>query len=137
MLIFIDKILPNQPPENDFGNKEYKQILSPIVKRKKNGIFKINMKFYIEKKAGQLLFRLIEGRGKAIYILGIQDNGIIKGMTDNEMNETLHNFNLICNNIGAIIKNIRVYKGGVGYVCTVRIYLSEHNYNEKIKNLLL
>jgi GTPase len=137
MIIFTDKTIPNQPPENDFGNKEYKQILSPIVKKKKNGIYRINMKFYIEKKAGQMLFRLIEGKGKAVYILGIKDNGIIKGMTEDEMDETLKNFKLICQDIGAIINKIRVYYGGVGYVCTARVYLLEHQYLQKTKNLLL
>ena len=66
MIIHIDKILPQQTPEKEEGNKEYKRYL----KCKKN-----YEKEFIEKRASQMLYRLIEGKGKAIYLLGVDDNG--------------------------------------------------------------
>jgi len=70
MLTYIDKTIPTQPPEKEYGNKEYKRYL---INHPNN-----NQEKFIEKRATQMLFRLIEGNSKAIYIFGVEDNGIIK-----------------------------------------------------------
>ena len=58
MIIHIDKPLPPQPPEKEEGNKEYKRYLicrncNPEIRNK-----------FINKRASQMLYRLIEGEGK-------------------------------------------------------------------------
>jgi GTPase len=54
--------------ESYYGNVEYKQELKDLTSTK------------IQKYATQLKFRLIEGNGKAIYLLGIKDDGTILGV---------------------------------------------------------
>ena len=54
--------LPKQPPEKEEGNKEYKRYLlckNPSPKIQKD---------FISKRASQMLYRLVEGRGKAVYM---------------------------------------------------------------------
>jgi len=80
--------------EPDTGNLEYKLTLIDIN----------NYKF--EKYSTQLLYRIIEGNGYAIYILGITNNGIIIGINKDDMYKTINIFNKICDNVNCIIKLI-------------------------------
>ena len=84
-----------------------------------------------------MLFRLLEGKGKALYLLGIEDNGTVRGMNPEEMKLSIENIKLMAQQIGAIIKIIRVYEGGIGKVCTVRIYLPQDIYLQKVKNSIV
>ena len=111
MIIHIDKILPQQPPEKEEGNKEYKRYLKCKKKYEKE---------FIEKRASQMLYRLIEGKGKAIYLLGVDDNGKIYSLDDTVIDETIKYLKLIAEKIDASIKVVRIYKNNA---CTVRIKL--------------
>lgn len=111
MIIHIDKILPPQPPEKEEGNKEYKRYL----KCKKN-----SEKEFIEKRASQMLYRLIEGKGNAVYLLGVDDNGKIYSLDNKVIEETINYLKLIAERIQASIRVVRIYKNNV---CTVRIKL--------------
>ena len=115
MITYINKRIPKQPPEKDYGNKEYKRYLI--------NHHKINPERFIEKRATQMLFRLIEGDGKALYLFGIEDNGEIRGMNKNQLKGTISNLKKISKSIKANIKSFRIYTGGKGYVCTARIQL--------------
>ena len=48
-----------------------------------------------------MLFRLLEGEGKGLYILGIEDNRDIYGLNDSELKSTLNTFYKIVNEIEA------------------------------------
>ncbi len=100
---------PRQSPEDPFGNKEYK--LKILKDERKN----------IVKKATQMLFRLYEGTGKAIYIIGIEDSGLAKGINKNELNQSIKNLNLIANELNAVLKMPRFYKGTDGFIATIRV----------------
>ncbi|OMJ24658.1 GTP-binding protein 2 [Smittium culicis] len=66
------------PPELDTcGNVEYKYKLINVTKRK------------ISHLSTQLLWRLSQGNGEAIYQLGVLDDGTIKGIPESEMVETI------------------------------------------------
>ena len=117
MYTYIDKKIPNQPPEKEYGNKEYKRYL---INHPKN-----NQEKFIEKRATQMLFRIIEGNGKAVYLFGVEDNGIIKEMDENQLQTTLFYLKKIASSIQALIKKIRIYKSKNGFVCSARIQLSE------------
>lgn len=137
-IVYTHQKIPPQPPEQEFGNKEYKIYLSPGIKRNKKKRYpKQNMDNYIQNKSSQMLYRLIEGKGKAIYLLGIQDNGEIRGMDSEEMKITLENMSLMAQQIKAQIRIVRVYEGGIGFVCTVRIYLSPEKFYEKIEDSII
>ena len=111
MIIHIDKILPPQPPEKEEGNKEYKRYLK---------CKKTSEKEFIEKRASQMLYRLIEGNGNAVYLLGVDDNGKIYSLDNKMIDETIDYLKLIAERIDASIKVVRIYKNNV---CTVRIKL--------------
>jgi len=111
-----------QPKEINEGNREYKRYLLNADKLK------------IEKRATQMLFRLIEGESKALYLLGIEDDGTVRGLTKIELEITLTNIEKIAKSINAEIKKIRIYVGGLGNVATVRIILPSDEYNKILDN---
>ena len=119
MIIHIDKHLPPQPPEKEEGNKEYKRYLKCKTNYQKE---------FIEKRASQMLYRLIEGEGSAIYMLGVDDDGKIYSLDKKIIDETIKNLKLIAEKIEASINVVRIYKNNV---LTVRIKLSPM----KLKNI--
>lgn len=140
MLVYTSQKIPAQPPELEYGNTEYKIFLSPNYRkkfRKNQQLQKLYFQNYIQNKSTQMLFRLLEGKGKALYLLGIEDNGKVRGMNPEEMKLSIENIKLMAQQIGAVIKIIRVYDGGIGKVCTVRIYLPHDIYLQKVKNSIV
>ena len=129
-MIYINKFIPKQPPEKEYGNKEYKRMFSLRGHNK-------SVKKLVMKRASQLLFRLIEGEGKAIYLLGIDDNGEVIGLNKQEMETTINFMKKIVEEAKGTIKIIRIYNGGKGYVCSVRITLDEIILKNKQKNFLI
>ena len=119
MIIHMDKPLPPQPPEKEEGNKEYKRFLK-CRKNQENE--------FIEKRASQMLYRLVEGEGKAIYLMGVDDNGDIYSLDNKVIEETIRYLKLITKKIDASIKVVRIYKNNV---FTVRIILCPN----KLKNI--
>ncbi|OLY83672.1 GTP-binding protein 2 [Smittium mucronatum] len=73
-----DTSLKVLPPELDnCGNVEYKYKLINVSQKK------------IQHLSTQLLWRLSQGKGYAIYQLGVLDDGTLKGISKAEMNQTL------------------------------------------------
>lgn len=97
--------------EKYFGNKEYKQELSNMDSNK------------IEKYATQMKFRLLEGKGKAIYFIGVQDDGNIIGVPNGLLKKYLNIIKQICNKI-----NSSIYK--ISYIETQQV-----NYSIMIINI--
>ena len=129
MITVINKIIPKQPPEKEYGNKEYKRFL---IKHPRN-----NENNFVEKRSTQMLYRLIEGNGKALYLFGIEDNGEVIGMTKKELDNTIIYLKKITKNISAKIKNLRVYNGGKGFVCSARISLPLQILNDILDSINL
>lgn len=78
-----------------------------------------------DRLASQLKFRLYEGSGKAIYNLGYNDNGEPTGISYETMLKSLNNLHVICDEIGATLKNYRVFQGLNGYCANVLIETDE------------
>lgn len=149
MFEYIDKTIPNQRRECHNGNREYKMCLNisnnetkTDLKKQKNKpseyILYLRQQKLISKvnrRASQLHFRLEEGHGRAIYILGIRDSGFVEGIEIETLFNSLNFLYKMVEVINAIIKNIRIYKGSTPgkYVATIRI----ENPNYKPKQLLL
>lgn len=70
-------------PEIEEGNVEYKRFLINIDDSR------------LEQLSTQMRWRLEEGDNEAIYYLGVNDNGSVYQMNQNEKEETLKNFNLL------------------------------------------
>uniref|UniRef100_A0A1I7VG43 Tr-type G domain-containing protein n=1 Tax=Loa loa TaxID=7209 RepID=A0A1I7VG43_LOALO len=77
-LIDIFKNFENSlPPEVEEGNIEYKvKLVNPSLSRMQHLIT-------------QMKWRLREGQGEAIYEIGVQDDGTIKGLTDKELDASV------------------------------------------------
>ena len=112
--------IPNQPPENYYGNKEYKIYLE-FKDKKINNI--------LEKKATQMLFRIHEGKGIAKYIIGIKDNGEAIGINRSKLYSSLINLNKIVNIIDADLKKLRFYKGSNGFIFVAHVFRNIDNFD--------
>ena len=71
------EILSSMEPEKEDGNIEYKLKLMNITPER------------IERLATQMRYRCTEGGSECIYILGVEDDGTMTGMTDDEYNSTI------------------------------------------------
>lgn len=144
MFEYVDKILPKQKKELNNGNREYKMYLDlgtekkAEVKKNKNKnaseihyLRKEKLNSKINKRASQLRFRLEEGHGKALYIIGIKDDGNVEGINIELLFKSLNFLFKMVEIINAVIKNIRIYKtvNENKYVCTARIIIP--NYTPK------
>ena len=77
-----------------------------------------------------MLYRILEGNGKAIYIIGIYDNGINRGISLKDTFISIHFLKESAKIIHANIVSIKIYRGEEGYITTVRINLKvDLNYN--------
>lgn len=112
---FIQKEFPHQPPENDEGNREYKLKLTQAHK--------------ISKIATQLRYRLYEGDGKALYLLGVSDGGKSWGVELEQLYESIEFLQRACavlendSTVKITMEKVRIYQGRCPkyYVATVRI----------------
>lgn len=122
---------PNQPAEYYYGWREYKRYIIDETEYPANVNKEAARRKFINKKATQLLFRLNEGDGRALYLIGIEDNGIANGISKDEVLTTLVNFMCMTDIIkGSVIRTFNIYKTAESiknntqkYVCTFRINL--------------
>lgn len=117
-IIYTKKQLYILPKENDEGNREYKLKLIDSDNDK------------LERLMTQIKYRIYEGKGKALYILGVKDNGVPIGI---KFDELIVSVNIIINlshELNANINKIRIYKGIYGYIATIRIqkYINDENF---------
>ena len=63
-----------------------------------------------------MLFRINEGDGKPLYLIGFDDNDISKGITIIDLLISINNIIKITNIINFKINNINIYKGSNGYI---------------------
>ena len=122
MIVTINlKQIPNQPPEIYYGNKEYKITLD-YKEKSDSYITKI-----LQKKASQMLFRLNEGNGKAIYLIGVEDNGTAKGINILNLLKSINHIKKISKIIQCTISKINIYKGSQGFISSIRLVKNIEN----------
>ncbi|KAF6736950.1 GTP-binding protein 2 [Oryzias melastigma] len=86
---------PYLPPEAEEGNIEYKlKLINPTQYR-------------FEHLATQMKWRLQEGRGEAVYQIGVEDNGMLVGLSEEDMRASLKTLHLLAEKIGADITILR------------------------------
>ena len=86
---------------------------------------KSDLKNY-KKEPTQMLFRIHEGKGKAIYIVGIDDDGKNTGIPIKDIHESITYLDLISKQINATINNYRIYLGEHGFILTARISIEPY-----------
>ena len=142
MFEYINKCMPKQKEEEYLGNREYKIYLDnePVeqmkLKKNKSKEFIDNFKTIknstkLNKRASQLKFRLEEGRGKALYMIGITDKGNNDGIDIEILFRSINYLYKMVDIINADIKTLKIYKGKDAgkYICSSRIDIP--NYVEK------
>ena len=72
--------------------------------------------------------------GKAVYLIGVDDNGKIYSLNESILNETIRYVKIISKKIGARVRVIRIYKNKV---CSVRIILNQEILEDKMENMML
>ncbi|XP_016150703.1 GTP-binding protein 2-like [Sinocyclocheilus grahami] len=83
------------PKEAEEGNIEYKlKLVNPTQYR-------------FEHLATQLKWRLQEGRGEAVYQIGVEDNGLLVGLTEEDMKASLKTLRRMAEKVGADITLLR------------------------------
>ena len=102
------------PPEKHFGNTEYKWKLTNISNPLK-----------YQKLATQMKFRLHEGEGRAVYLLGVMDDGKPVGISHKDLYETITSIRKAVKIIEACVCKFHLYRGEGGVIATMRI--SEQN----------
>ncbi|XP_038154946.1 GTP-binding protein 2-like isoform X1 [Cyprinodon tularosa] len=86
---------PYLPPEAEEGNIEYKlKLVNPTQNR-------------FEHLATQMKWRLQEGRGEAVYQIGVEDNGMLVGLSEEEMRASLKTLHRLAEKVGADIAVLR------------------------------
>jgi len=141
MISLIMKSFPNQSKEEYYGNREYKFLLNNnIYTKNENNIEEyknLECKKYkkillnkrkaelkrLQKRATQMLFRINEGKGKAIYIIGIEDNGKSTGVPLNNIYDAIVYLELMKIEIKANINCYRIYLGEKGFILTARVFI--------------
>ena len=144
MIEYINKCMPLQKKEDFFGNREYKIYLDNEteeqlkINKKKNkpkefvdNLKNIKNNSRLNKRASQLRFRLDEGEGKALYMIGVSDSGRTEGIDIETIYNSINYLEKMVKIINADIKNIRIYNGiSEGkYICASRIDIP--NYTQK------
>jgi len=83
------------PPEPQQGNVEYKlKLVNPTNQR-------------MEHLVTQMKWRLREGQGEAIYEIGVEDNGLMTGLCDEDMDSSLDTLREMARRLGATIEVLR------------------------------
>ncbi|MEM0302720.1 MAG: GTPBP1 family GTP-binding protein [Archaeoglobaceae archaeon] len=74
--------------------------------------------------ACQMNHRLIMGKGRAYYVIGVSDSGIVKGLDEEKFNETIEVLRKVAKEIEAEISSVEKYKINGGYVGIIEIMKS-------------
>ncbi|MEM4146328.1 MAG: GTP-binding protein, partial [Metallosphaera sp.] len=86
------------PRENDLGKIEYKLILTDLSEQR------------LQELATQMKFRLEEGGGEALYVVGVSDEGEAIGLPLKELESTIRTVEKIASMISAKISHKRIVK---------------------------
>jgi len=91
----IDDDYTYLPPEPQMGNIEYKlKLVNPSATR-------------LEHLVTQMKWRLREGNGEAIYEMGVEDNGIMTGLSEEDMDSSLDTLQEMARRLGATVQVLR------------------------------
>jgi GTPase len=108
-------------PESYYGNVEYKRNIITMCKER------------IYQLTTQLLFRLNEGDGVCYYYLGVDDDGTIYNISEDELNKSIDNLKMMVKSINCEIESII---NDNNYV-KIKIVKLESNLNFKEIRVLL
>lgn len=97
------------PPEIEAGNCEYKLQLATCSEGR------------LGRLSSQLKWRLAEGGGEAVYVLGVEDDGNPLGISKVQMKESLKKLRFMAASVGCEIADVSMNKGFQGVTAEVRV----------------
>ncbi|AEA47504.1 GTPBP1 family GTP-binding protein [Archaeoglobus veneficus] len=97
--------------EGERENVEFKEFLTPYHLKEDR----------FQALACQMNHRIIMGRGKALYVVGVSDSGELRGISREQLDETLSILGKIASEIGAKIEVVEEYTINDGFVALVEI----------------
>lgn len=97
------------PKEIEEGNIEYKRELINITEDRLNHL------------ASQMKWRINEGNNKAVYYLGINDDGSFYGLDKKNLNISIKNIKLISKKINSKISKLERFKINNKYYCKIEL----------------
>tara|TARA_Y100000589_G_scaffold324000_2_gene359434 strand:+ start:2476 stop:2862 length:387 start_codon:yes stop_codon:yes gene_type:complete len=105
--------------ENEEDNYEYKRNITNLNNRK------------VENYATQMNYRLMNGKGKMFYIVGIDDNGEIYGLYILDIVNSIKYLHKVSKRIGAQIENINCIYVNImkKYILLVEIKSNNEKYH--------
>jgi GTPase len=121
MTLNFKKKINYMPHENGEGNVEYKFKLVKITTLK------------ITKLTTQMLYRFMQGDGKAEYYLGVMDDGKIVGLTENELYTTLNSILDCLYELDAYYTKLSIYNQPDNKYCVHLKIEKKELPNSKIK----
>ena len=97
------------PQEIEEGNIEYKlKIVDPTPER-------------FCQLVSQLKWRLMEGQGEAIYELGVEDDGTLRGLKEEDMEKSIQSLHRMCKELDAECSIVCKRKGREGQVAQMLV----------------
>jgi elongation factor 1-alpha len=108
MMSEIEELIKN----GETANVEFKEYLSRKVHLEKNRR---------QGLASQMKYRVLNGNGRAIYLLGVADSGRVKGLSQSELDETLEVLGIVAKEAGLRIADKSILKVGESLVGKVII----------------
>ena len=98
-------------PENDYGNTEYKLKLVDFTLDR------------VDHLTTQMIFRLNEGFGNAIYKVGVEDNGVVLGISEAEMKQTMSVLFYMARNLNGniVVERVRCGITSAGYFAEISV----------------
>ncbi|GBG29281.1 GTP-binding protein 1 [Hondaea fermentalgiana] len=97
------------PAEIESGNWEYKLQLATCSELR------------LGRLTSQLKWRLAEGGGEAVYVLGVEDDGTPIGIDRKQMSESLKKLRRMATMLACEVVNVRMKNGQEGQIAEVRI----------------
>ena len=88
----------------------------------------------IQRLASQMKYRMEKGDGEAVYFIGVDDDGNLLGLTDEEMKESIFVLTKVALEIEAEVSQTQYQEAGNGKVAKILI---SKNSNHKRKHLLI
>ena len=66
-------------------------------------------------------YRLYEGNGKAVYLIGVTDSGKSIGLSENDIYSSIKFITISAKIIETNIDKIRLYNKGTNFIATIRL----------------
>jgi len=108
--LFVDKLI-SIVKEGEKENVEFKEFLTPYHLREER----------FQALACQMNHRIIMGRGRALYVIGVSDNGELRGISREQLNKTVFVLGKIASEIDAKIEAVEEYPVNGGFVALVEV----------------